>query len=95
MGGILGAYSDQHPEPQGRQVGEERAASYAHKMSKAPKPNIGKYSGPVKTNEIGFSQFLRKPAEGAGKALRWLWLNLGDGQDTVHRIWKQPQRRGT
>lgn len=31
------------------------AASYAHKMPKAPKPNAEKYSGPVKINEIALS----------------------------------------
>lgn len=43
----------------------EGAASFADKMSKAPKPEAGKCSGPVKANEsLLLIQFLRKPAEG-------------------------------
>lgn len=41
------------PSPRVARKGwEGGAASFAHKMSKPPKPKIGKCSGPVKANEI-------------------------------------------
>lgn len=65
---------------------EEGAASYAHKMSKAPKPDAGKHSGPVKTNEVDFSSH-----SFSGNQLK-VQVNPEDGfgstwvMDTTHSI---------
>lgn len=67
---------------------EEGAASFAHKMSKAPKPDAGKYPDPVKTNEIDFLHSF------SGNQQKGLWLDLGDEHDAFNRIWKQHQRGG-